>query len=59
VTFAATKYCVFNPMVVTREAVEANVSERCRRLQTEKIDLLQFHWQFVSSPISQALKVLV
>jgi aryl-alcohol dehydrogenase-like predicted oxidoreductase len=46
--FAATKYCVFHPMTVTRDAVRANVAERCRRLQTEQIDLLQFHWQFVS-----------
>lgn len=45
--FTATKYCVFHPMVVSREAVQENVSERCRRLQKEKIDLLQFHWQFV------------
>lgn len=51
--FAATKYCVFHPMTVTREAVRANVAERCRRLQTERIDLLQFHWQFVSRGSSQ------
>ncbi|KAL2819718.1 NADP-dependent oxidoreductase domain-containing protein [Aspergillus granulosus] len=44
--FAATKYCIFHPMTVTEEAVRANVSERCRRLNTGKIDLLQFHWQF-------------
>ncbi|KAK1968054.1 aldo/keto reductase [Colletotrichum sublineola] len=49
-TFAATKYCVFNPMKVTRAAVEANITERCRRLQTDKIDLLQFHWQFYNDP---------
>ncbi|TID00077.1 General stress protein 69 [Colletotrichum higginsianum] len=49
-TFAATKYCVFNPMKVTRAAVQANVTERCRRLQTDKIDLLQFHWQFYDDP---------
>ncbi|KAK1495324.1 aldo/keto reductase [Colletotrichum cuscutae] len=49
-TFAATKYCVFNPMIVTRAAVQANVAERCRRLQTDKIDLLQFHWQFYEDP---------
>ncbi|KAK2002617.1 aldo/keto reductase [Colletotrichum falcatum] len=49
-TFAATKYCVFNPMKVTRAAVEANITERCRRLQTDKIDLLQFHWQFYDDP---------
>ncbi|TQN69208.1 Aldo-keto reductase YhdN, partial [Colletotrichum shisoi] len=48
--FAATKYCVFNPMKVTRAAVQANVAERCRRLQTDKIDLLQFHWQFYDDP---------
>ncbi|TDZ49731.1 2,5-diketo-D-gluconic acid reductase A [Colletotrichum trifolii] len=49
-TFAATKYCVFNPKKVTREAIAANVSERCRRLQSNKIDLLQFHWQFYDDP---------
>ncbi|KAI8197638.1 Aldo-keto reductase YhdN [Colletotrichum sp. SAR 10_65] len=49
-TFAGTKYCVFNPMTVTREVVQSNVSERCRRLQTDKIDLLQFHWQFYEDP---------
>jgi aryl-alcohol dehydrogenase-like predicted oxidoreductase len=35
-------------MTVSREAVQANVSERCSRLQQEAIDLLQFHWQLVS-----------
>ncbi|GKU22420.1 unnamed protein product [Fusarium langsethiae] len=44
--FTATKYCVFHPMTVSREAVQANVTERCSRLQQEGIDLLQFHWQF-------------
>ncbi|EGR46925.1 uncharacterized protein TRIREDRAFT_65067 [Trichoderma reesei QM6a] len=44
--FTATKYCVFQKMTVSREAVQANIAERCRRLQTDKIDLLQFHWQF-------------
>ncbi|KAF4964599.1 hypothetical protein FSARC_7505 [Fusarium sarcochroum] len=44
--FTATKYCVFHPMTVTREAVQANVGERCQRLQQDVIDLLQFHWQF-------------
>ncbi|KAH7034593.1 aldo/keto reductase [Microdochium trichocladiopsis] len=48
--FAATKYCVFHPMTLTREAVEANISERCRRLQVDRIDLLQFHWQFYNDP---------
>ncbi|KAK8065779.1 hypothetical protein PG997_012526 [Apiospora hydei] len=48
--FAATKYCVFHPLTVTRDAVRANVSERCQRLQTQRIDLLQFHWQFYHDP---------
>ncbi|KAF4335807.1 hypothetical protein FBEOM_10333 [Fusarium beomiforme] len=48
--FTATKYCVFHPMTVSREAVQANVSERCNRLQQEVIDLLQFHWQFWDNP---------
>ncbi|KAF5011332.1 hypothetical protein FDECE_2550 [Fusarium decemcellulare] len=48
--FTATKYCVFHPMTVTREAVQANVTERCQRLQQDKIDLLQFHWQFWDNP---------
>ncbi|KAM0481997.1 hypothetical protein ACHAPX_003331 [Trichoderma viride] len=57
--FTATKYCVFHPMAISREAVHANVSERCRRLQTEKIDLLQFHWQFYENPdYLQALQFL-
>lgn len=44
--FAATKLCVFNRMpVVSKEAMAANISERCRRLQMSKLDLLQFHWQ--------------
>ncbi|EFQ34875.1 aldo/keto reductase [Colletotrichum graminicola] len=58
-TFAATKYCVFNPMKVTRAAVEANIAERCRRLQSDKIDLLQFHWQFYNDPqYLEALRLL-
>ncbi|KAF5603929.1 uncharacterized protein FSUBG_7027 [Fusarium subglutinans] len=48
--FTATKYCVFHPMTVSRDAVQANVSERCNRLQQEVIDLLQFHWQLWDNP---------
>ncbi|GAM36795.1 hypothetical protein TCE0_018f06170 [Talaromyces pinophilus] len=44
--FAATKYCVFHQMTATRETVQANVTERCQRLGVNKVDLLQFHWQF-------------
>ncbi|KAF5989150.1 hypothetical protein FBULB1_1115 [Fusarium bulbicola] len=57
--FTATKYCVFHPMTVSREAVQANVSERCNRLQQEVIDLLQFHWQLWDNPqYIDALKYL-
>lgn len=35
-------------MTATRETVQANVTERCQRLGVNKVDLLQFHWQFVS-----------
>ncbi|KAJ6002220.1 hypothetical protein N7499_001915 [Penicillium canescens] len=48
--FAATKYCVFHPMTVTPEAIRAKIDERCQRLRTDKLDLLQFHWQFYNDP---------
>ncbi|KAL4962414.1 aldo/keto reductase [Aspergillus stella-maris] len=54
--FAGTKYCVFHPMVVSCEAVRGNVDERCRRLNTDRIDLLQFHWQFYND--DQYIKAL-
>ena len=41
-------------MTVTPEAIRAKVDERCQRLRTDKLDLLQFHWQFVSFNIPQA-----
>ncbi|KAF5978892.1 hypothetical protein FCOIX_5603 [Fusarium coicis] len=57
--FTATKYCVFHPMTVSRDAVQANVSERCSRLQQDVIDLLQFHWQLWDNPqYIDALKYL-
>lgn len=34
-------------MTATRERVQANITERCQRLGVKKVDLLQFHWQFV------------
>lgn len=46
--FTATKYCVFHAMTsVTREGIQAAVTERCQRLQQSTVDLLQFHWQHV------------
>ncbi|KAG9076732.1 hypothetical protein FS749_011442 [Ceratobasidium sp. UAMH 11750] len=41
----ATKWCVFAPTEITREVVEAGVSERIERMRTKPVDLLQFHWQ--------------
>ncbi|KAF9021616.1 Aldo/keto reductase [Hymenopellis radicata] len=41
----ATKWCVFKNISPTREVVEAAVRERLDRMQTRRIDLLQFHWQ--------------
>jgi len=46
----ATKYCVFEPITITKEIVEANVSERLSNINADTIELLQLHWQFVGSP---------
>lgn len=48
--FGATKYCIFTPTSITREVVQANVTERCQRMSSDHIDLLQFHWQFYDDP---------
>lgn len=57
--FGATKYCVFTPASITREVVEANVKERCQRMASSHVDLLQFHWQFYDDPqYVQALQFL-
>ncbi|KAJ7511030.1 NADP-dependent oxidoreductase domain-containing protein [Mycena galericulata] len=41
----ATKWCVFKPIEVSKESVEAAVHQRMERMRTERVDLLQFHWQ--------------
>ncbi|KAJ7659203.1 NADP-dependent oxidoreductase domain-containing protein [Mycena polygramma] len=41
----ATKWCVFKPTSISRETVEAAVRQRMERMRTERVDLLQFHWQ--------------
>ncbi|KAJ7289358.1 NADP-dependent oxidoreductase domain-containing protein [Mycena rebaudengoi] len=41
----ATKWCVFKQTAPSRAVVEAAVRERMTRMQTDRIDLLQFHWQ--------------
>ncbi|KAJ4376335.1 hypothetical protein N0V83_001618 [Neocucurbitaria cava] len=57
--FGATKYCIFTPTTITREAVQANIAERCQRMSSSHIDLLQFHWQFYDdSQYLQALQYL-
>ncbi|PSN62726.1 Aldo/keto reductase [Corynespora cassiicola Philippines] len=57
--FGATKYCVFHHITVTPEVVRANVTERCQRLGSDKVDLLQFHWQHYDDPqYIQALQLL-
>ncbi|KAJ3488951.1 hypothetical protein NLI96_g2502 [Meripilus lineatus] len=43
--FGATKWCVFRPTNPTRDVVQAAVQERLDRMQSESVDLLQFHWQ--------------
>jgi aryl-alcohol dehydrogenase-like predicted oxidoreductase len=37
----ATKYCVFKPIPISRETVEAAVRQRMERMRTTQIDLLQ------------------
>ncbi|KII83693.1 hypothetical protein PLICRDRAFT_46832 [Plicaturopsis crispa FD-325 SS-3] len=46
----ATKWCVFRPTEATRAVVEAAVFERIERMQTQRVDLLQFHWQNYADP---------
>lgn len=43
--FGATKYCVFHNITVTPAVIHANVTERCQRMNVDKVNLLQFHWQ--------------
>ncbi|KAI0820528.1 Aldo/keto reductase [Trametes gibbosa] len=43
--FGATKWAVFNPIEVTLDIVKTSIDERCMRMQTRTIDLLQFFWQ--------------
>ncbi|KAJ7075308.1 NADP-dependent oxidoreductase domain-containing protein [Mycena belliarum] len=46
----ATKWCVFKPIEVSREAVEAAVRQRMDRMRSQRVDLLQFHWQDYGNP---------
>ena len=46
----ADKWAVFKSIPITKQVVEDVVSQRLRRIQSETVDLLQFHWQDVSFP---------
>ncbi|KAJ3008290.1 hypothetical protein NUW54_g3211 [Trametes sanguinea] len=41
----AAKWAVVHPMEVTFPAVQAAIDERRARMQTSRLDLLQFYWQ--------------
>ncbi|TGO36932.1 hypothetical protein BHYA_0111g00320 [Botrytis hyacinthi] len=43
--YCATKWAVFEPIQVTKEIVDANVSERLTAINSTSVELLQFHWQ--------------
>ncbi|EER39519.1 conserved hypothetical protein [Histoplasma capsulatum H143] len=58
-TFCATKYCVFEPITVTEDGMRNAVSQRLANIQSDKIDLLQFHWQdYNNSQYVRALQFL-
>jgi hypothetical protein len=40
---------VFESIKISKEAVDANVAERLAAINSTSIELLQFHWQNVSS----------
>ncbi|KAI9647641.1 hypothetical protein NHQ30_004026 [Ciborinia camelliae] len=43
--YCATKWAVFEPIQVTKEVVDANISERLAAIHSTSVELLQFHWQ--------------
>ncbi|OCH86244.1 Aldo/keto reductase [Obba rivulosa] len=45
IVVGATKWCVFKRIDPTWNVVENAINERLERMQTDCIDLLQFHWQ--------------
>ncbi|KAJ7176170.1 Aldo keto reductase [Mycena crocata] len=55
----ATKWCVFKPIAISQETVEVAVRQRMDRMRTERVDLLQFHWQdYANHDYIQALEIL-
>ncbi|KAJ6629814.1 NADP-dependent oxidoreductase domain-containing protein [Mycena sp. CBHHK59/15] len=56
----ATKWCVFKPTQITHQTVETAVRQRMQCMRTERVDLLQFHWQDYDNPeYLKAVEILV
>ena len=51
--YCATKWCVFSHINVSKDVVRTQITERLTSLNADRIELLQFHWQDVTSPTSQ------
>lgn len=51
--YCATKICVFGSVKVTPELINSNVEQRAANIESESIELLQFHWQEVSRFVSE------
>ncbi|KAA8573416.1 hypothetical protein EYC84_005002 [Monilinia fructicola] len=43
--YCATKWAVFEPIQISKEVVDANISERLAAINSTTVELLQFHWQ--------------
>ncbi|TVY42584.1 hypothetical protein LOCC1_G003951 [Lachnellula occidentalis] len=43
--YCATKWAVFEPITVSKEVVQANITKRLVNVDAKEIELLQFHWQ--------------
>ncbi|KAI1615618.1 NADP-dependent oxidoreductase domain-containing protein [Exophiala viscosa] len=57
--FGATKLCIFQPTTITKALLHDNITERCHRMSSTTIDLLQLHWQFYDDPqYIEALRLL-
>ncbi|EEB96402.1 hypothetical protein MPER_04472, partial [Moniliophthora perniciosa FA553] len=55
----ATKWCVFKELHIDSETVRNAVLERAERMQTNHVDLLQFHWQnYANKDYMKVLEIL-
>lgn len=41
--YCATKWAIFEPICISKDVVEATISERLVKLDTTSIELVQFH----------------